>query len=221
MYNELLLRECISWQVPNAQIKLIMCILADHTDLNGVCYPSIERLTTLGCMSRSSTIRALNWLVDNNIIERHSGGKGRPSLYQFVIVKEDIMAKKSSVSQTHKGNNVISINEYISPSGVTQTLPFEEFWNMYPRKVGKGHARLAFKKAADKEDPAKIIEAAYKFAAVMEGKEKQYIPHPTTWLNGERWDDELDDVAPTAKSNTDRLREILIWDMPNRLEDKS
>ena len=131
------------------------------------------------------------------------------------------MAKKSSVSQTHKGNNVISINEYISPSGVTQTLPFEEFWNMYPRKVGKGHARLAFKKAADKEDPAKIIEAAYKFAAVMEGKEKQYIPHPTTWLNGERWDDELDDVAPTAKSNTDRLREILIWDMPSRLEDKS
>lgn len=221
MYNELLLREVISWQVPNAQIKLIMCILADHTDPYGVCYPSIDRLTKLGCMSRSSTIRALNWLVNNNIIERHSGGKGRPSLYQFVIVKEDIMTKKSSVSQTHKGNsNIINLEEYISPSGVTQTLPFDDFWSIYPRKVSKGHARLAFKKACAKVGAEIIIDAVKKFSIAVEGKEKQYIPHPTTWLNGERWDDNIEDVSPATKTNTDRLKDILVWDMPDQIEDK-
>jgi len=131
------------------------------------------------------------------------------------------MSNKTSVTQTHKGNNIINLEEYILPSGVTQTLPFDEFWDLYPRKVAKGHARLAFKKACSKEKPVAIIEAVKKFAAAVEGKEKQYIPHPTTWLNGERWDDDIDDVAPQASTNTDRLKEILVWDMPNKLEDKS
>lgn len=221
MYNDLLLREVMHWQVPNAQIKMILCILADHTGSSGTCFPSIERMTQMGCMSRSSAIRALNWLVDSGIIERHSGSKGRPSLYQFSILKEETMTK-DSVTQTHKGNNIITLNEYISPSGVTQTLPFDDFWAVYPRKVAKGHARLAFKKACDKEDAGRIIEAASQFAAVVEGKEKQYIPHPTTWLNGERWDDELDDVSPASASNTDRLKDILSWDnvQPIKIEEK-
>ena len=92
-YNGILLDEVMSWQVPNSQIKIILLILADHTDLNGICYPSIERMTKLSCMSRSSVIRSINWLVENEIIIRHSGGKGRPSLYQFSIVKETEMKK--------------------------------------------------------------------------------------------------------------------------------
>lgn len=131
------------------------------------------------------------------------------------------MANKTSVTQTHKGNNIINLEEYILPSGVTQTLPFDAFWDLYPRKVAKGHARLAFKKACGKVKPEKIMDAVKKFAAAVEGKEKQYIPHPTTWLNGERWDDDIDDVAPQASTNTDRLKEILVWDMPGQIEDKS
>ena len=131
------------------------------------------------------------------------------------------MANKTSVTQTHKSNNIINLEEYILPSGVTQTLPFDAFWDLYPRKVAKGHARLAFKKACDKVKPETIMDAVKKFAAAVEGKEKQYIPHPTTWLNGERWDDDIDDVAPQASTNTDRLKEILVWDMPNKLEDNS
>ena len=217
-YNGILLDEVMSWQVPNAQIKIILLILADHTDSYGVCYPSIERMTKLSCMSRSSVIRSINWLVENQIIIRHSGGKGRSSLYQFSIVKETEM-KKTSVTQTHKGNKVIDIVDYIHPSGVSQTLPFDEFWELYPRKVSKGHARLAFKKACEKEEASVILVALHKFIKVMEHKEKQFIPHPTTWLNGERWDDDIDDVAPKEGTNTDRLKNILQW-KPEAIEDK-
>ena len=91
--------------------------------------------------------------------------------------------------------------------------------NLYPRKVGKGHARLAFKKACEKEDPIKILLAVKEFAEVIEGKEKQFIPHPTTWLNGERWDDDIEDVAPKEGTNTDRLKNILQW-QPEAIEDK-
>ena len=127
--------------------------------------------------------------------------------------------KKNSVTQIHKGNKVIDINEYIYPSGVRATLPFNDFWNLYPRKVGKGHARLAFKKACEKEDPIKILLAVKEFAEVIEGKEKQFIPHPTTWLNGERCDDDIEDVAPKEGTNTDSLKNILQW-QPEAIEDK-
>lgn len=227
MYNEILLREVMKWQVPTANIKLILCILADHTGSSGTCYPSIDRITELGCMSRSSAIRAINWLVENGYIERHSGGKGKPSLYQFTILKEETMTN-SSVTQTHKGNNVIKLDNYISPSGVTVTpntkgyvvTGFDDFWQAYPRKVGKGHARLAYAKAIKKAPPEDIMAAVILFSAAMEGKEKQFIPHPTTWLNGERWEDDIEDVSPTSQTNTDRLKTILSWDDTPQIESK-
>ena len=124
------------------------------------------------------------------------------------------MANKTSVTQTHKGNNIINLEEYILPSGVTQTLPFDAFWDLYPRKVAKGHARLAFKKACDKVKPETIMDAVKKFAAAVEGKEKQYIPHPTTWLNGERWEDDLDEI----ETNSDKLNSILNMDVAAELD---
>jgi hypothetical protein len=37
-----------------------------------------------------------------------------------------------------------------------------------------------------------VLSAVKIFSANSRSTEKQYIPHPSTWLNGERW---LDDVA--------------------------
>jgi len=30
------------------------------------------------------------------------------------------------------------------------------------------------------------------YVQTLEGKDKQYIPHLATWLNGERWEDEVE-----------------------------
>ena len=65
--------------------------------------------------------------------------------------------KKTSVTQTHKGNKVIDISEYIYPSSVRETLPFDDFWKLYPRKVGKGHARLALRKLVKKKIQSKYF----------------------------------------------------------------
>jgi hypothetical protein len=64
------------------------------------------------------------------------------------------------------------------------------------------------------------MAAVILFSAAMEGKEKQYIPHPTTWLNGERWEDDIEDVSPTSQTNTDRLKTILSWDDTPQIESK-
>lgn len=68
---------------------------------------------------------------------------------------------------------------------------FAAFWSAFPRKIGKGQARVAWRTAAKRAGPAEIVTAAGKFAASVAGKDAQFIPHPATWLNGERWADQV------------------------------
>lgn len=71
-------------------------------------------------------------------------------------------------------------------------MDFDAFWELYPRKVAKADARKAWKRRKPEEQGRAILalhhHAVY-WAAT--GTEPQYIPHPATWLNGERYDDEL------------------------------
>ena len=66
---------------------------------------------------------------------------------------------------------------------------FDCFWSVYPRRQGKAQARVAFDKASKVCDPKVIIAAAERFA-LDPNREDQYTPHPTTWLNQGRWDDD-------------------------------
>ena len=78
---------------------------------------------------------------------------------------------------------------------------FATFWDQYPKKVAKPKAM----KEWNKIKPSKQI-----LADLMAGLERQkvsadwqkdggrFIPHPATWLNGRRWDDEL--AQPAADS---------------------
>ncbi|NEC77233.1 hypothetical protein G3I25_37740, partial [Streptomyces rochei] len=78
---------------------------------------------------------------------------------------------------------------------------FEEFWAAYPRKVAKGTARGAWAKAMKRGVSAQHITAAATRAAAQwraAHTELRFIPHPATWLNGERYDDEPE---PTPAQN--------------------
>ena len=68
---------------------------------------------------------------------------------------------------------------------------FNEIWDLYPRKVGKGAARNALKAAFKKHDEADIRVAIYDYVKTLDGQDPKYIPHLATWLNQERWADEV------------------------------
>lgn len=73
---------------------------------------------------------------------------------------------------------------------------FGRFWSAYPRKVSKADARKAFTRAWRKLPP--FDEEAILIGSLERAKaswtEAQFIPHPATWLNGERWQDEPSEV---------------------------
>lgn len=72
--------------------------------------------------------------------------------------------------------------------------PFEQFWAVYPKKVGKDAAQKAF----DKRKPDDgLLAAMLSTLAVQVNSsqwtkdEGQFIPNPATWLNQGRWQDEV------------------------------
>ncbi len=80
---------------------------------------------------------------------------------------------------------------------------FEEFWRVYPRKEGK----LAARKAWNKLRPsggllAKVLHGLARWVASRQWRVDGVVPHASTWLNGQRWEDEVDDrqaLAGTAR----------------------
>jgi hypothetical protein len=70
-----------------------------------------------------------------------------------------------------------------SPEGL-----FEEFWSVYPRKVGKGEAKKAFRNALKRATAEEIVAGAKRYAASK--PDPAYTKHPGPWLNADRWLDE-------------------------------
>lgn len=92
--------------------------------------------------------------------------------------------------------NPDSLNPELFPSSpVGEGDLFPQFWEIYPRKVGKDAAVKAFaKRKPDKQLLDCMVKAI--FAQGLSEKCKrgdgQFVPHPATWLNEGRWLDEVD-----------------------------
>lgn len=74
-----------------------------------------------------------------------------------------------------------------------QEADFERFWEAYPKKISKGQAKRIWKKLNPNEQLQGQILAALERAKTSDqwAKENgQFIPHASTWLNAEGWEDE-------------------------------
>lgn len=75
------------------------------------------------------------------------------------------------------------------PASIASNPAFQAFWDAYPRKEGKGHAKRAWMKAIKSCDPEIIVQGAERYRDDP-NRDKQYTRLPATWLNGECWDDD-------------------------------
>lgn len=76
---------------------------------------------------------------------------------------------------------------------------FETFWAAYPKKIGKGQAVKAWRSASKRANTAAILSGldAARATWAAARTETKFIPNPSTWLNGDRWADEIAPSAPT------------------------
>jgi hypothetical protein len=81
---------------------------------------------------------------------------------------------------------------------------FDSFWNHYPKKVDKGAAVRAFRKAIKNTDVKEIIDGAIRYALDVNLPDKQFIKNPATWLNAESWNN---GPLPERKKNDKKALE--------------
>ena len=140
---------------------------------------------------------------DSEIAEYHSraelaraNGKrgGRPKKTESVPEKNQVGTGEETGSKAN--HKPITTNHKPSSSAVPLDVDrFSEFWTAYPRKVAKPEALKAWIKIKPDDDTFAAIMAGLAAAKASRDWTKddgQFIPHPTTWLNQRRWEDQLE-----------------------------
>lgn len=96
---------------------------------------------------------------------------------------------RGTEEQRNRGTEEVKTSSKPPASTPTPSL-FDQFWEWYPRKVGKDAARKAWDSARRRTDQQNIIDGIERFRLDPNLPAKEFIPHPSTWLNEGRWDDE-------------------------------
>lgn len=105
--------------------------------------------------------------------------------------KENGFSEKGEPIPDNKPDNKPDNNPPIVPHDDI-TAEFDEWWSGYPRKTAKQKALDAYKRARKKQSSGFLLSKMREYAVAVAGNEKRFILHGATWLNGERWDDDLE-----------------------------
>jgi hypothetical protein len=93
------------------------------------------------------------------------------------------------------------------PKKTEGVADFMVFWNRYPKHIGKSTALKSWQKLNPDKPLLDQILNAIDLQKKTEGWLKeggQFIPHPTTWLNQRRWEDEIGAIKKSNHTGMDR-----------------
>ena len=210
---------------------LMLVVLADYSDDDGNSYPAVASLARKCRMTPRNAQYILQELQASGELRvlKNEGPKGcnryrinLASLGTVTPMKPIAPLKAASgVKPTSPGgeagfakgvkatspepslNRQRTVSSKSSPSAGTSEL-FEKFYAAYPRKVGRPSAEKAFAKC--KPTPEMLVQMLAAIAAQTKAldwtrERLQYVPHPATWLNDQRWKDE---AQPGTAAKSDR-----------------
>ena len=95
---------------------------------------------------------------------------------------------------------------------VTNEELFDLFWQMYPRKVGKKLCQKIWASKINRDDVDAIYTGLRKLRESEQWKKEggKYIPHPSTFLNQERWNDEVPEDSELNLKSPETEEEVYI-----------
>ncbi|MGH3433096.1 MAG: helix-turn-helix domain-containing protein [Thermocrispum sp.] len=201
---------------------LMLLAIADHADDDGRnAWPSRARLAAKTRLDERTVRRVIKRLEKAGLL-RIVRGHGRTNSNRYTVVTDAATESEKGAerpeAERHAGNSpcgaVPSEKGAFDPEkGVTAppepsitiqepskrdiapspTDDFDAFWASYPRRKARQAARTAWDRALKAgAEPSALVAAAQRYAAQRAGEDPKYTPHPATWLNQGRWQDEPD-----------------------------
>jgi hypothetical protein len=116
---------------------------------------------------------------------KHGKKGGRPRGSKKPSKQPSKNPQETPTDPSKKPTNVnVNVNDNVND---IYTSNFLEFWEKYPRKKGKGAAYKSYEKVKNNHNDIMQGLKKYDFS-----DDVQFVPHPATWLNQRRWEDESD-----------------------------
>jgi len=110
--------------------------------------------------------------------------------------RSEVRSKRSDPPISPKLGEVL---ELIPPTEKITRFDFDAVYALYPRHEGKAKGMAGCKaKIKTQEQYDRLVAGVKAYATQVAGKERQYIAQWSTWINGERWNDEYG--SPPASS---------------------
>lgn len=113
--------------------------------------------------------------------------------------KESDNHSSNTIKQETKNKAIKKQNKELNE---LQEKQFDKFWQAYPKKVSKKQAQKSWKKINPSLELFEKILKALEMVKQTEQWKKdngKYVPYPATWLNQERWTDEINMMQDTIK----------------------
>ena len=174
----------------------------------GKCIASNKTLAEF-CQSKAGSVQnALNRLEKEKYILRIFKDKKRKVRKEIkAMINFQVSSVDDTVSLTDD-TQVSSTDDHISNSNINKSIQSNEegffniFWSKYPKKISKKVAYTVWLKIKpNKSLFDKIINALERVKNSKQWSKDngQFIPHASTWLNQERWDDDIDSIQNKKK----------------------
>ena len=112
--------------------------------------------------------------------------KSNPDITHAIILGYSTYNDFKSNQQKPRLNPIIKSNKVRNKE---TNKDFDLFWESYPKKVGKKKVQDKF--ATNEYPIEKILKNLVKQKQSTQWQNPQYIPNPETYLNQERWEDEV------------------------------
>ena len=167
---------------------------------------SVKGLESI-CIESKNTINSIlkELEVNGYLTRKMLFNNGKISDWEYTIYENNQFPKNEDIENEDlenwdvnkttkelKVNNSINLTKEYKKNIIKDK--FERFWKAYPRKQKKSKAEAWFMTHNPSDELMEQIMASLEtFKKSKEWKKDngQYIPHPTSWLNGERWEDDL------------------------------
>ena len=167
----------------------------------------VSHLSTISSDGRDSVYNGIQELIEAKYIWRRPRSGTEPGGWEYFIYDSPQLdcpftgkphTENPYTENPESGKPVTT--KYIIEEQRTKeeqtTSDFETFYSLYPRKISRTNAEKAWKK--QKCVLSEVMPALQKQMKLW--TDPQFTPHPASWLNGRRWEDETPQSIPSHQN---------------------
>jgi len=206
-------------RLTGADLRVLPAVL-DRMNDQLECWPGYGRIAADTGVDRRTANRAIDRLVEFGYLDKETRGNRVSNLYRIGNLSARLTIGRDTDTDSQTDSDVDTgtdsdvdsqtdpLSVQVSPELIPINLPiepdplnlpkasagrFDEIWTAYPRKEGKAEALKTWKREKLDQHADKIladIQARLEDPGQWKGKDQEFIPYGSTYVNQRRWEDE-------------------------------